>query len=283
MKLITGLFHLIRWPNILLTSLSIALGHWLSQSNRTGFELLLLMASGMCAVSFGNTINDIMDVETDRIAHPERPLPRGDISRSTAWLFALSSLVAGLASAFAVSRIFALATLAPMILLAGYALFLKGTPLIGNIVVSLLVAYPLLYGSLKSGTMHILLAPALLAFILNLLREIVKDVQDEAGDRQAGIRTSASLPGYLLTTIMRTTTLAYLGLIMLPWWLGHFGAVYALVCSISVVPLHLYLSWRLLHPRWNLHLERTALLIKVEMLGGLAALALDKTFTLIPH
>ncbi|EQD40344.1 UbiA prenyltransferase [mine drainage metagenome] len=45
--------------------------------------LILSSIAGVCVflvISGGNIINDISDAETDRINHPDRPIPRGEIT-----------------------------------------------------------------------------------------------------------------------------------------------------------------------------------------------------------
>jgi 4-hydroxybenzoate polyprenyltransferase len=89
-----------------------------------------------------------------------------------------------------------------LIVLTFYSLFLKGIPLIGNIVVASLVAYSILFGAINADGFKTLIIPALLAFLLNLSREIIKDIQDEKGDRATQVFTSAKLPSLLLKTLI---------------------------------------------------------------------------------
>ena len=64
--------------------------------------------------------------------------------------------------------------------------------------------------------------------------------------------------------------------VFLPVILGHFGAPYCVVVCILAIPLHLLRITLLLRNNWTDNCRRISLLLKFEMLAGLAALAADK-------
>jgi geranylgeranylglycerol-phosphate geranylgeranyltransferase len=194
MRTFFALIKIVRPANALLTGGAVALGFWLARSPAPVFSLCLLVVAAISAVGFGNVINDIVDLESDRISHPDRPLPKNDLSKYEATIFAFFCGCFSLVNAFLVTPFHGFATLAPLVLLGLYAFVFKGTPLAGNIVVSFLVAYALLFGGLTAPRMERLFVPALLAFLLNVAREIAKDLQDKDGDQRAGVITSAALP-----------------------------------------------------------------------------------------
>src|SRR5690606_14297971 len=86
-----------------------------------------------------------------------------------------------------------------------YASYLKGVFLVGNLLVSGLVAMSLLIVPLfdllpaitvenqagQSAVFKIVLYYALFAFSINFIREIVKDLQDINGDKKGGMNTLA--------------------------------------------------------------------------------------------
>lgn len=268
-----------RLHNALMTGIAVALGFWLGRSTLPLPALVLLIIAAVAATAFGNVINDIHDVATDRISHPLRPLPRNEISLHSAWLYTVYLMITALGSAAFISPTHLAATLLPLLLLACYTKFLKGTPLAGNIVVSLLVGYAILYGGLLSPAFHRLIIPAILAFLLNLVREIIKAVQDTSGDRAAGIVTTAALPSSVIKTVIYSSSVVYLLLLFLPWVLHQFGPLYACIAAIGVLPLQV--SWLLLFRKsnWSTLLSLLSLLIKCEMVLGLAALAADQLCT----
>jgi geranylgeranylglycerol-phosphate geranylgeranyltransferase len=264
-----------RPANVAMTGIAVALGFWLARSALPLPALALLMIAGMAATAFGNALNDLRDVATDRISHPNRPLPTGALTVGAAWAFTLFCALVALLSALFVSGVHLIAALLPLLLLTIYSLFLKGTPLAGNITISLLVAYALLFGGLDAPQFPRLIIPAALAFLLNLVREIIKDLQDEPGDRAAGITTTANLPGAIIRTIIFITGFAYLALLFMPTLTSQFGMIYALVCALAVVPIHAWWMAMIARETWRSDVTRLSGLIKLEMFAGLAALAID--------
>jgi len=76
MNIIFALIKIVRPGNALMTGAAVLLGSWLARSAAPLVSLFLLVAAAMSAVGFGNVINDIVDIETDRVSHPDRPLPK---------------------------------------------------------------------------------------------------------------------------------------------------------------------------------------------------------------
>jgi geranylgeranylglycerol-phosphate geranylgeranyltransferase len=259
---------------------TVALGFWLSGSTLPIASLIKMAIAAFCAVGFGNVVNDIIDVESDRISHPERPLPRSELSLSTAIILAFFLCSFSFTNAFLVSITHGIGTAIPLILLTLYAFFLKGTPLAGNIIVSLLVAYTIVFGGLSAPQCNWLLIPALLAFFLNFCREIIKDVQDEPGDSAAGVRTTAVLPKSLLKAIVMGISAVYAGFLFIPFFLKQFGGVYLIASAAIVLPLHCYWSFLIVKLQWKESLQKISFIIKIEMLAGLLALAADQAYFL---
>jgi geranylgeranylglycerol-phosphate geranylgeranyltransferase len=268
-----------RINNVLLTGAAIAVGFWLGRSMIPVPGLFLLVIAGIFTASFGNVINDIRDVASDRISHRNRPLPKNELSIDNARIFAGYLTVIAMGSAAFVSMTHLAATALPLLLLTLYTFFLKRTPLAGNIVISLLVGYALLYGALGAPAFDRLIVPAGLAFLLNLAREIIKDIQDEPGDRAAGIVTTASLPARVIKTAVFAAGAACFLLLFVPWALHHFGKVYACVCLFLVLPLQVIWLTIFTKKNWRESLPLLSLLIKLEMAAGLSALAADRMFS----
>jgi geranylgeranylglycerol-phosphate geranylgeranyltransferase len=265
-----------RPTNALMTGAAVALGFWLGNATLPAPLLVFLVIAGISAASFGNVINDLHDIATDRISHCGRPLPKNEVSpdnaRTFAWFLAFTALACG---AF-VSPVYSAGTALPLLLLTLYTRFFKSIPLAGNAVVSLLVGYALLFGALTAPGVKGLLVPALLAFMLNLIREIIKDLQDEPGDRAAGISTTASLRLPVIRGTVYSVSGVFLLLLLFPWLLRHFGAVYAAACAVIVLPVHILWLAVFTRKNWRGRLALLSLLIKIEMAAGLLALAADR-------
>ncbi len=274
-KKILAYVAITRPQNALLASIGVALGFWLTKVSIPLIYLPLLLFAAIGSLGFGNIINDIKDVTGDRINHPERPLPQGVITKREAQIFATILAILALFTGGVVSWNHLIGVTVPLILLTVYTLTLKGTPLVGNIVVSLLVAYTLIFGSLSSESIEIVIIPSVLAFLLNLCREIIKDVQDYEGDTSSGVRTTASLPNNLIKGLMGLLGVVYLLLVGLPYLLGHFKLIYLLICLVIALPIHLYWLGFLVLKQNMANPKKISGLIKIEMLIGLSALAFD--------
>ena len=111
---------------------------------------------------------------------------------------------------------------------------------------------------------------------MNLIREIIKDLQDEPGDRAAGISTTASLRLPVIRGTVYTVSGVFLLLLLFPWLLRHFGAVYAAACAVIVLPVHILWLAVFTRKNWRGRLALLSLLIKIEMAAGLLALAADR-------
>jgi|WetSurMetagenome_2_1015567.scaffolds.fasta_scaffold21788_4 geranylgeranylglycerol-phosphate geranylgeranyltransferase len=268
--------QILRPANMLMLALCVGLGFWLADAPGGAAALALLALASIAAAGFGNVVNDIADVKTDTISHPERPLASGAMKKNNAIVYAVLLAAASAVSAVAASPAHGAGAAIPLCLLLAYAFVFKATPLAGNILVSCLVAWGILFGGFLGPGLHRLVAPAGLAFLLNLPREMVKDVQDEKGDKAAGILTTASLPRPVVTAVIAICGLLYAILVTVPYLLHDFGIAYAVVCLVAVAPLHVWWSLLLYGRDWETSAGKISGLLKYEMLAGLAAMALDK-------
>jgi 4-hydroxybenzoate polyprenyltransferase len=97
-------FQLIRLPNVF-TAAADSLSGWLLVGGLlvdAGSWLPLVVAS-MAIYAAGIALNDVFDLELDRVERPGRPLPSGKVSGTFAVGLAVALLVVGLASASVVS------------------------------------------------------------------------------------------------------------------------------------------------------------------------------------
>jgi len=278
---------IVRPANAVIAGCATALGIWLVDTWITGARVfvtpprsvLLLAAAAMAAASYGNVVNDMLDVESDRVSHPDRPLANGAMTLRAAAFLAAALALGSLACAAAASTFHATAALIPIALLTMYSIYFKRTRVVGNIVVAALTGYALLFGSLPRPETKILFAPALLAILLNFCREVVKDVQDAEGDRAAGWATSAALPTRAIRIMLSSVGAIYIILMWVPSvMLGHFGMTYSAVCFAAVLPLHVYWMSLILRPELDKNVRRAGAVLKLEMVAGMAALALDRFF-----
>ncbi len=76
-----------------------------------------------------------------------------------------------------------------ILILFVYSKFLKQIPLIGNITVAFLTGLVFIFGGVVVENPIAAIVPAVFAFLINLIREIVKDMEDVEGDNKVGVIT----------------------------------------------------------------------------------------------
>ncbi|KGO80698.1 prenyltransferase [Flavobacterium cauense R2A-7] len=171
-------------------------------------EFILLVIATVCIAAGGYVINNIMDQETDDFSKPENVIVGKHISEGMAYNIYVAFNIIGVGIGFYLSNIIQKPMFsAVFIVVAGtlymYATSLKQNLLIGNIIVALLLSfsvviigifdlYPITQESnqLQMATLFsILLDYALFAFMINFIREIVKDIEDMDGDYNSGMST----------------------------------------------------------------------------------------------
>ena len=154
------------------------------------FIVVFLISSG------GMIINDYFDYEIDKINRPKRPIPSKRISRKNALNYAISLfLIANIIALFLNLFTFALAIFNTFIVFT-YSWKLKRKLLIGNFLVSWLVASTFFFGSLLKGTITVtILILFLLSFSSNVGREIAKSIEDIKGDEKMKAKTLPIVAG----------------------------------------------------------------------------------------
>ncbi len=202
------ILSLLRWKNLLI----IALTQWLFSAA-------------------GNIINDYLDIEIDKINKPNQQIIGNTITKKSAKYLYLTLNILGILLGTIVgitihSYWFGLLFLAVVFLLFLYSRYFKRQFLIGNIVVSILSALPIhyiwlvFYLSDKSiiqtqpDNLFYLIFYMSFAFLMSLIREIIKDIEDIDGDRENYCHTLPIKFG--ITTAKMTTavifTIASIGL-----------------------------------------------------------------------
>ena len=178
-----AVLRLVRWPNALIAAAGVLVGAWWADGDPLAPAPLLAAACAIALTCLANAANDAHDREIDRIAHPERPLPAGDLRPATAWWVAALAALAALLLAVAVGGAVLLATPAVVLLMLAYTPWIKPLGLPGNLVVALLASLPFLYGGWSAGNGRPTLALVAIAAPLHLVREIAKDLDDAGADR----------------------------------------------------------------------------------------------------
>lgn len=217
--------------------------------------------------SAGNIINDIMDIETDKVNHPTRPLVKGEITvKQATYGAAILFIVPILTSAFYISYFAAIVVLIADALLVGYEKFLKKRGISGNITISILVGLIFIFGGIAVSSLLKMIILFGMASLANLSREIIKDIEDMEGDvdritfpKRYGIKNAMILAAL---SVLIAVSLSYL-----PYYLGIFSIYYAIVVILSDALFIISLSVMSKNP------ERSQSISKYAMIVGLISFA----------
>jgi len=148
------------------------------------------IAATVLGVAGGNAINDYFDREIDAINAPDRPIPSGAVSARGALAFSVVCFAGAVALSLTLPALAIAIALVNLLALVTYTKLFKGLPGAGNALVAVLGGSTFLFGAAAVGTPG---PTVVVLFVLGALstlsREIVKDVEDVAGDRAEGLQT----------------------------------------------------------------------------------------------
>ncbi|MFD2823845.1 geranylgeranylglycerol-phosphate geranylgeranyltransferase [Lacinutrix iliipiscaria] len=294
-----NLLKLIRWKNLVMIALmQLLIKYALFKPfdvtitlNDLGFFLLVLAT--LCLAAAGNIINDIYDVTTDLVNKPEKVIVGKSISEKTAYNLFFAFNIIGVGLGFYLSHVvgkspfFALFVIISALLYI-YASYLKQTPLIGNIVISILVALsliivgifdliPAITSTNKEAQVtffKIVFDYALFAFIINLIREMVKDLEDIDGDYNAQMNTLPIAVGrerarQLVFIISLVPIFAVVYYILTFLYKQELVVIYFL--AFIIAPL-IYISIKIFNAETKKDYKHISLILKYVMFFGMLSL-----------
>ncbi|MEE9173439.1 MAG: UbiA family prenyltransferase [Thermoplasmata archaeon] len=186
-----GYLAILRPPNLVMSFVGCLLGSAVVLGSVSTLleSLPLALQAAAIAVLFtaaANTLNDYYDRETDRVNHPERPIPSGQVTARGALAVAGLLFAATVPWSLLLRWELLAVVLVNLAFMASYETVFKRTGLRGNLLIAWLVASLFLFGGLALYPDFPALLPvlvlALLAFLATLGREIVKDIEDVRGD-----------------------------------------------------------------------------------------------------
>lgn len=278
MKKTAALFSIIRPVNFLITFLVISAGYAISAENYFSFFVMFCAAiSGALTAGAGNIVNDIFDIDSDKINHPNRPLASGRLTYNNAkvlWFFL--TLLSFICSSF-ISNYAFLIILGIHVVLIMYSFILKSIPLIGNLVIALLAAAAFIYGAYAASNFNNILLPAAFAFMINYIREMVKDIQDLGGDMASGVLTFPGKYGIKNTKKVILTFIALLMILTLyPFFFQYYKIEYFIIIMIIVNPLLIYCVKLIKSGDEQKHYWTVSSVLKLNMAAGLLAIFLGQ-------
>jgi geranylgeranylglycerol-phosphate geranylgeranyltransferase len=266
-----GYLRIIRPVNCLITLISVLVGAWISRSILLSGPLFAAGLIGFAVCAFGNVVNDIKDIDIDRINNPARPLPAGEVKKNIASFMAIAFLILSTTGSIFLGLWPFLTVITALVLLLLYSACLKKT-LAGNITVALIAGLSFVFGGFVAHN-PACLVPLIFSIFIHLPREIIKDVIDMKGDKTIGAVTLPIIAGPFRACSISALLLAFLCLILpLPYISGILNSNYIIIILVAAYPTLLYVIWQLLRKPPTQRLPLISNLIKVSMAIGLIAM-----------
>ena len=306
MKAITAFFRLIRWPNLLFIVLTQMLFRYfilpfVYLASHSGYEeiklsqslFFLLVFASVCIAAAGYIINDYFDVNIDQVNKSSMVILGTYIKRRAAILLhaviSLTGLILSVYVGFHLGNYYIpLFNLAAILLLWFYSTTFKKKLLIGNILISLLTAWVILVLALAEYRFRISAADVVwqrllklsfvyagFAFIISLIREVIKDMEDMEGDLKYGCTTMPIVWGLQVSKVFIAVWIIVLaGLIaaiqiyvmQFGWW---YSALYSLI--VIIIPL-LWVLRKLYDANTPAQFHILSKAVKIIMLAGILSM-----------
>jgi 4-hydroxybenzoate polyprenyltransferase len=244
----------------------------------------------------GKSINDYFDLNIDQINKPTKVVVNVAISRRWVIFFHLVLSMLGLfftAYALPIQTYWYLvfANMMCIVLLWVYSTNFKKQLLIGNVLISLLTAWVLLiiffskeplqlHQVLESGDKEIrffrlTVLYASFAFIISLIREVIKDVEDRVGDAKYGCRTIPIVWGLTATKVFVAVWLVVLiaVLVILQFYVLPMGWWESIVyCVLAIIVPLIWVFVKLLTAQTEKDFGKLSTVIKIVMLTGIVSM-----------
>jgi 4-hydroxybenzoate polyprenyltransferase len=259
------------------------------------FNYILLVIATVCVAAGGYVINNIMDQETDEIAKPQNRVVGVSISETVAYNWYIGLTIVGVGIGFYLSNVIYKPTFASMFILVAtllymYATSFKQIPVLGNVVVALLLSTSIIIIGLfdilpaidadnrfrMKEAFSILMDYAIFAFIINLIREIVKDLEDMDGDYQYGINTLPITIGIPKTKII-VGILTVISIGILAYYINSnlFELDYVIYYTMVFIigPL-IYFGVKLMNAETKKQLHHLSLVLKIILFFGILSVAI---------
>lgn len=301
MRLIAAFFRLVRLPNLFFMALTQVLFQFCiylplyrgAVPADDGWRFTLLVFASLFIAAGGYVINDYFDINIDEVNRPKRMVVDKVIHRrwAIAWHFMLSGagiILTALALPLMHKWYLVVANIACIVLLWFYSTNFKKSLLTGNIVISLLTAWTILiiffskvepqdaFGGEHHRFFRLAVLYAGFAFIISLVREAIKDMEDMPGDVRYGCRTMPIVWGVNATKVYAAVWLIVLIAVLVilqvyvlqfNWWMA---VAYSVPCI--VFPL-LILLFKLRKSHTTADFHQLSVLTKLVMLTGIISMA----------
>jgi 4-hydroxybenzoate polyprenyltransferase len=265
-------------------------------------QFVLLSLSTILVAAAGYINNDYFDINIDIVNKPDKMVLDKIISRRWAMAWHTMLNMAGVSLGFLVAWetgqfYLGFTQVICSLLLWFYSTSFKRQILIGNVVISLLTALAVVvvgfyekqiyhsFEAIMSVTgrklIQVIGVYALFAFLISMVREIVKDLEDMMGDSKDGCRTLPIAWGVLAAKRFCNGLLLALVVIILlveirVWIMGWYFAIGYLLLFVQLPCLYIYLTLKKASLPENYH--KVSSLVKVVMLTGILSMIFFKLY-----
>ena len=273
---------IIRIPNSVMIGLAVLIGEIIGLGTLPSLGRAILgFATAFLLLGGTMVLNDIYDVEVDRVNSPDRPLPSGKLKVRDAYALAVGLSFLGMLSAAFLGIVPFLVALLALGLMVYYNTRGKKTGLVGNVVVSFNIALPFVFGGLAVNNLRpLLFVFSILAFLANMAREVAKGISDVKGDSAEGVKTLAVQKGTRVAALTSSGffVAAVIASFLTPLW-DRVSILYypgVLVADLGF----LYSSYRLLNDQKPETVKSVKTQVLVWMLFGLVGFLMGGTLFL---
>jgi len=267
--------ELVRLQNVGIAAFTGLAGFWLIAPV---FDLKTVIFGTLAIALFclgGNVVNDLFDIEIDRVNRPQCPLVSCRVRRQAAIITAVIAFLAGLGISYVLGiKTFCLA-IAVVALLVAYAARLKRILFAGNITVAFITAltFPYVGSVFKIPLNAKVIFPALFIFLFHLGREVIKDIVDIEGDRRVGAKTIPIVFGRKkAATLAAVPFIVLVPVTLVPYFLKVYGIYYLLLVTVVVDTMLLLVIVQLFLSPADRKLKGISTRLKLTMVFGLIAL-----------
>lgn len=197
MNLITEFLKMTRFEHAIMYALAVLIAETIALGMVPPLDdpvILLSLIVPILIEMAAFSLNDYLDIETDRINNKKTPLVKGTLSPKFALYSSFIAFIASTALAFFINFTVFIFVILFNILAILYNWKLKDMPLLGNLFIGLSMAIPFILGNLVvyPWLLPVPVILSILAFVAGVAREIVKSAEDMKGDVKA--RRSKTLP-----------------------------------------------------------------------------------------
>lgn len=318
MMLVRAFLRLVRWQNLMFIALTQVLFYYcfmyshehnlpvLQENFLKPSLFVLLVVSSVLIAAAGYIINDYFDLNIDKINKPSKIVIEKIIRRRWAIVWHLILTIIGVMVSFYIGYkinnvLLGLLNFCSAILLWFYSTKFKKELMIGNIIISLLTAWVVIvlyFCELRfyyifnvesenyKKYITLLFKVAVLyggfAFIISIIREVIKDLEDMKGDEKYGCRTMPIVWGIPASKIFIGTWLVVLiaALCIVQFYALQLNWLFSvLYCVIFIIGPLIYILIKLGKAMNQEDYHKLSIQVKLVMLTGILSMIFFKFYS----